>query len=285
MGSKCLAAVKFFLPTFSRLGSDHLPRAHRAVNSWTKLRPGQQRLPVPLVVLHAILGFLLHRGDTVIALMLLFQFRTYIRPGQCDLLKVKQLIPPAIHAGKAYRHWAINLSPIEDCRPGKTGQFDETILYDTETPWIHQFFATLTSNRDPESLLWPIPGPTVIIALQDACRALQLEPLAVCRYSLRHGGASEDILSQQRSLLEVKRRGGWRTDSSLKRYGKEALIQSELRKVHPHVIQFGKLVGANLEHLFFGHVQIVLPSLSVIPARKSRAKKACLKKPACAGSK
>lgn len=39
-----------------------------------------------------------------------------------------------------------------------------------------------------------------------------------CLYGLRHGGASHDTLNRLRSLQQVKERGRWVTDSSVRRY-------------------------------------------------------------------
>ena len=80
-----------------------------------------------------------------------------------------------------------------------------------------------------------------------ACNLLGLHGLRPCRYGLRHGGASEDLVSQRREPLMVKRRGGWRTDASLKRYAKETRLQDEVRKIHPSVITYGRLVLNSLE--------------------------------------
>ena len=44
-------------------------------------------------------------------------------------------------------------------------------------------------------------------------------------YRMRHGGASHDIVSNQRSVLEVKKRGRWANDQSLKRYAKGVRLQ------------------------------------------------------------
>lgn len=78
-GSKLLAAMKFIFPARSRLGHWSLPRSHRALSSWSKLQPGRQRLPLLWVVLFAMLGWLCQQGQHVVALNLLFQFRTYLR--------------------------------------------------------------------------------------------------------------------------------------------------------------------------------------------------------------
>ena len=66
--NKFLAAVKFAMPMYSRLGMMSLPRSHRAVKSFLAKAPGLQRLPFPWLGLCAVLGFLCWRGDTPIAL-------------------------------------------------------------------------------------------------------------------------------------------------------------------------------------------------------------------------
>ena len=67
----------------------------RARRGWIKIGPADQRLPFPLVLLFPVLGFLLQRrGQPAMALALLVQHDTYLRPGELCDLKVKQLVPP-----------------------------------------------------------------------------------------------------------------------------------------------------------------------------------------------
>ena len=151
-GSKLLAALKHFESRVSRLGSLGLPRAGRALGSWMKAAPSSQGLPFPWIALCAVIGLLVERGRLASALHLLVAFRSYLRPGASDLLRVTQLVPPQPMAGQAYQAWGLLLNPVEDRTPGKTGLLDEAILLDSE-PWLHPFFVALTSHRDPESFL------------------------------------------------------------------------------------------------------------------------------------
>ena len=57
-------------------------------------------------------------------------------------------------------------------------------------------------------------------------------------YRLRHGGASEDLLQGRRKREEVKDRGGWSTESSLKRYGKQGKVQQTLHLLSPAHLDF-----------------------------------------------
>ena len=76
---------------------------------------------------------------------------------------------------------------------------------------------------------------------------------------MRHGGASEDILSRRRLLVDIKRRGRWVSDSGLKRYGKETRLLGELLKIHPNVLAFGREFVQHFEALMLGSPR--LPSL------------------------
>jgi hypothetical protein len=69
---------------------------------------------------------------------------------------------------------------------------------------------------------------------------LNLTALKPTRYSLRHGGASEVRLGRKRSLAEIKRRGRWASDTSLKRYTKETRLMSELVKLDSRIIKYGR---------------------------------------------
>ena len=73
-----------------------------------------------------------------------------------------------------------------------------------------------------------------------AAVALGLGRLRPCLYGLRHGGASEDLLTKARTVLDVKTRGRWSSDSSLKRYGKQTRLLSELQKVPQEVLHYGE---------------------------------------------
>ena len=171
----------------------------------------------------------------------------------------------------------INLSPVEDLIPGKTGVFDEAIVLDTDLSWIVPFYECLTNGRDPEALLWPVTVSEILGSLDSAITCLQLSSLNICRYALRHGGASEDLITRARTPLEVKRRGTWRSDASLKRYGKEAKLLGELKKVSPDVLDFGNAVRGVLGPLFLGNVTLPPPAMAM-PGLLSKKKKAPVRK-------
>ena len=272
--AKTVAGIQHHFPKVQRLGSWQIPRTRRVLKAWAKLAPARQRLPLPWICLCALLGWFLAHGHVDGALHLMVQFRTYMRPGVSDALRASQLVAPAPSAGTSYSLWGFNLYPSELQQPGKTGTLDEAIIYDTE-PWVHKLFVILLQRSDPESPLWPLRGAALVELFARAAAHLGLQELAPCRYALRHGGASEDLLQRRRSHLEVKRRGGWRTDASLKRYGKESKLLSELRKVPPSTVEFGRTVDARLQE-FFEQPGLVVPLLPPIigdiPAGRKRGR-------------
>ena len=54
-------------------------------------------------------------------------------------------------------------------------------------------------------------------------------------YLLRHGGASEDLAENHRSIGSVKKRGAWRSDASVARYAKSGRINELLKRLCPRL--------------------------------------------------
>ena len=62
------------------------------------------------------------------------------------------------------------------------------------------------------------------LAFRLAMAVLGALDLRLSLYTLRHGGASTDVAYRLRSMLEVQRRGGWETETSVRRYEKHARL-------------------------------------------------------------
>eukprot|EP00972_Heterocapsa_arctica_P097654 14410021-Heterocapsa_arctica.AAC.1 len=84
-------------------------------------------------------------------------------------------------------------------------------------------------------------------------------------YQLRHGGASEDVLSGRRPMLEVLARGRWATWASLRRYAKAGLLQKLLSSLPGHVMLYVQWCSANLGDIMAGRVRPCLPGLQPSP--------------------
>ncbi|CAE7247208.1 unnamed protein product [Symbiodinium sp. CCMP2592] len=249
-GIRIVAAIKFFHPHVGKGTLGALPRAARALKGWQLAAPPQQRLPIPAEALGAIIGVLLEMGYAEMCLRLFIQFLCYLRPGECSNLLVKQLVPPQRHAlaGNAFGSWAILLHPSEDKIAGKTNIFDASVLLDSDS-WMGPLLFGLIAGKRPDSPLWSDSHRSLHNLFTAAIDRLGLTEMGWNLYNLRHCGATHDVLSRRRSLLEVKQRGRWAADSSLKRYVKQARLQSELARIPQAIRDRGAAIIRTLPDL------------------------------------
>ncbi len=92
------------------------------------------------------------------------------------------------------------------------------------------YFAVLRQNGGDEPL-WPFTHEELVKQYHAATTALKFQALETSLYGLRHGGASADFLLRRRALSDIKFRGRWTSDSSLRRYQKSAVAQREILKL------------------------------------------------------
>ena len=67
---------------------------------------------------------------------------------------------------------------------------------------------------------------------------------------MRHGGASNVIVNGQRPVLEVKKRGRWTNDQSLKRYAKGVRLQKVELDAGQEALARARTSLPHLPHLF-----------------------------------
>ena len=240
-GVRIVAATRFFQAHWAK----DLVRPARALKGWQQAAPPRRRMPIALEVMGALVGWFLQLGHPEMAMRMFLQFITYMRPGECSQLTCKQLVRPQKARSQSFSFWAILLHPAEDLVPGKTGIFDSSVILDSDT-WMEEFLENLVAKRSGNDPLWKNSRSEFRGIFNQLIVLMKLEPLGLTLYALRHGGATHDVLSRRRTMLEVKQRGRWSADSSLKRYVKEARLQTELAKVPEAVKQFGMAVLARL---------------------------------------
>ena len=76
----------------------------------------------------------------------------------------------------------------------------------------------------------------------------------VVLYRMRHGGAFHDIVNGQRPVLEVKKRGRWANDKSLKRYAKGVRLQTTELDAGQETLARARTYLPHLPHLFASKV-------------------------------
>ena len=200
--------------------------------------------------LYALVGAALAAQDIPMAILLLMMFCGYLRPNEALTLRGKQLVPP--QRGSSCKHWGLLLSPAEDLSPGKTGEFDESVLLD----W-HIF-----QSLSPLLLQWARKAKSQPIFQFGYAEFLKrftlyreragLTRMGIHPYSLRHGGASHDRLEDLRGLQEVKKRGRWRADSSVRRYEKHTSVLKQLQEMPRDSLEFGLQIGRELKNYVLG---------------------------------
>ena len=224
-GSKSFAACLDANPVFS--SKTMMLRSRRALQGWTKLDPGNTRPPVPWEVVAMLSHGMVSRGLLAESVALVLMFVAYLRPGEVMKLLEEDLVAPR----SALRHHAINLHASERQEQSKVGLTDETILLDSS---IMPRLGTILSNfktGQPSASLLKIEYSTLKAAWDSQIELEGLAPKSLVLYQIRHGGPSHDRLHNLRSLAEVKQRGRWNADLSVKRYEGHARVHQEFQRL------------------------------------------------------
>ena len=82
--------------------------------------------------------------------------------------------------------------------------------------------------------LFPFNDRQFVTAFEAACTELNVKK--VVPYQLRHSGASADRGDNSRTIIEVQRRGQWRSVSSVQRYEKAARLATSVQRLGPELL-------------------------------------------------
>ncbi|CAK0837395.1 unnamed protein product, partial [Prorocentrum cordatum] len=254
------------------------PRASRASAAWKRRAPGKTRLPLPRSAVHAIAGWPISHGQLGLACWAALAFAAYLRPAEAQSLTRECPVPPAPAAGPGCTCKALLMHPLERGVAGETGHCDDSVAIDQAPLW--PILDALSLATTPGASPWSFPLEAITLQVRAARRALQLSSPRPHLYSLRRGGASDDLLTGRRSPTEVQRRGRWAVASPMRRCGKEGSPLGEMARISAEVFAFGALVETNfgplLEHGFSGlnlcgHVPAaVMPALGPTPIASGR---------------
>ena len=249
-GEKSVAALEFFRVELKGT----LIRCRRAMRGWKKVIPSQSRLPLPRIAMMGICMDLLARNFRNMALMTLTAFDCYLRPGEALDLRGSNVVAPVRAAGRQYRWVTLVIREFEGRRPDKTGVFDNSIPIDkADLQWLGQELLHRKKVLNKTSdLMFNFNMEEFRKQFQRSATLLGLDGLHP--YQLRHGGATEDLSSQKREYSAVKSRGRWKTNSSIRRYGKIGKVQQLLNKISASQIAYCKWADKNLEKYFKGVV-------------------------------
>lgn len=227
VGNTLLAALKH-LRSHTKKWS--LPRAEKAIKGWRRLCPPNSRLPIPRSVVAGIVNELVRMGHHRLGVGVWLSICCYLRPGELLSLEMKQIVGPAPGGGSGSQMWSVLLHPREDLAPSKTGSFDDSVPLDLpEHPGVIAALSMLKARLRPDEKLVPMNIATYERLFNQAATGAGVSGLDPLPYCLRHTGPSHDRAENRRSLMEVKKRGRWASDASVRRYEKGGRVSQRLQ--------------------------------------------------------
>ena len=216
-GTKSLAAIIDAYPDFGQKGQ--LFRTRRALQGWSKVGP---QIPWPVVA--TMVMMMLRKNQKVSALAVTLMFTGYLRPGETLDLQRRDLVPPM----PGSKHFALHLHPAERHQQSKVGLSDESMLLDSPMiPWLGKALQTIAGP----TFLLDISYSLLVKHWKSSLEAMGLDPSHCVLYQLRHSGPSHDRHQRLRSALEVKQRGRWACDATVRRYEAHARISQEFHNL------------------------------------------------------
>jgi hypothetical protein len=233
-------------------------RVGKALQGWAKRAPAGARDPPAWEGVMAIVGWLVFQGRCFIALGVLVQTICYLRPGELVNLHVEELQgPPEERPGEP---WYLLLHSEHSSKSSETGERDESIVIDAPGfSWIWEDLRLLQQRRrmHGQGKLWPFEAVDYLAPVKEAAAATGQPD--VVPYSVRLSGASHGLVVRERTTAEVKARGRWKSDASLRRYGKPAKELQAKDNLPPAVLQYGRQIERLLPHIFNGEIAPPVP--------------------------
>ncbi|CAK0826061.1 unnamed protein product [Prorocentrum cordatum] len=162
-------------------------------------------------------------------------------------LRGASLAPPNPLAGARCGERGLVPNPGEGGRPGGTGITDESVALDQ--PARRPLRAALKAARPGSARPRHFEVAQARGAFNRAAERLGLEAQPP-RCALRHSAASDDLPAPRRALSEVKDRGRWATDCSLRRSAKRAELQRQMNSLSEEVVAFGQKTNPRLASIF-----------------------------------
>jgi integrase len=194
----------------------------------------------------AVCAQLCAKGEHSMAVFVLLSVECYLRPSEALRLRKKDLVAPSAFS----TCWGLVLNPEEVGDPSKTLEFDDSLLIDS--PWI-QFLKpvlAILKEGDDDAPLFTFRYHRFVDEVRQACERVGLPKMVP--YEMRHSGPSHDRMMRARSLLEIQKRGRWKTARSLVRYEKHTRMMQAWNKLPEPVRKFAERCQGDLEGFMLG---------------------------------
>ena len=205
-----------------------------------------------LAVIAAVVMRMLTQGHCQAAAAVLLCFTAYLRPGEMLGLRRTDLVRPM----PTQRHWSLLLHPAE--RQSKVGRADDNILLDAPLiPWLGEALSKLQS---PDIFLINLTYFELVQIWRKTLKEVGLPQDHAVLYRLRQSGPSHDRFYKLRPLAEVKQRGRWIADTTVRRYESHARLNQEFNELPKTVQQTAQIAAKDFSlraPRFFGLRQTV----------------------------
>lgn len=248
-----IAAVAYFF-VWSLRDPQVLPLTKAAVQGWKRHEPDSARLPCPWIVALMISRWLALQQDAAMlqsARAVVLQFDLMARPSEIVGVMTKAVCLPRHRHSGAYSTAAVVFAPSDEVLPlegmqpavlTKASEQDDTVAIDCNS-FVGVEFVLRASVKHAQCqahprLFYALTYPLYAKHVALASRALLL-PFNVSPHMFRHGGASEAVHRQRRSLKEVQVRGRWKAFSSVRRYQKSGRLLHVTQRLTAQMMQDG----------------------------------------------
>ena len=123
------------------------------------------------------------------------------------------------------------------------------------------------SDHEP---LWPFSAARFRERFSWEARLSGVSQVSPDVYALRHGGASTDAPLRTRPLNEIKSRGRWRTDSSVRRYNKHARLLKQLELLPDRTKAYGAEIEGSLDAILGRRARAPAPPMAQPTLKRDR---------------
>ena len=230
VGGYLIATIRKFEPKVVRAGRGALAKTMAAAKGFRNECPAQTKQPLPWEAACLLVKHLCENGAAEMGLAVVLSFALYLRATEMLQCRVEQLIPPIRGAGKAHQSWCLILHPSEQGKRSKVGMADEAMRIEGESfKFLTPILRRWLRGRSQEEMLFKFEYAELSRAFKAAGEGAGLGALGPpTLHQLRHGGASTDAASRDRSLPEIQQHGRWADQRSVRRYAKGGRVTQQL---------------------------------------------------------
>ena len=229
--------------------SDSLPSFSRSVLGWNRLAPAGEQQALCLERWGAILRSLFEhaytRADEGSAIWYATQKETYAREQDMEQLKNTPQDVAVHFLPKGGVQIALFFGLSSRGESVKTSQQMPNQGVIVEELWVANLLHQHLERVQPGDRIFKVSREQVTERVAAAVERLKLDPQDRRLHRLRHTGPANDILTETRTLEQVRRRGRWLSLRSVERYTKTAHLVSDLARLPQDIIAYGREFLAN----------------------------------------